>query len=446
MIVKRPRRKASKIALASLAGISLLALAACSSSKASSTAPTSSTSSPAGSSSGGTLLAPVKVTGTISGPGVTANTITIGDIATVSGPVPGLFQGANDGLDGWAAYINANGGIDGRQVKVIHLDDAFDCSTFKNDLNQLAGEAFAAVGTFSLEDTCGVPVLKAHPNFPYIPALMDVALYALPNAYSPQPNPPGSATTTFNYIKGLFPNDITHTGTISSGSETSIGKESQLTAESLGYKYSYIRFFGPTETNFTSDILRMKADGVKIVDLLETDVNIDAEFIQEAAQQNFHPDAIVSVAAYDANFLKLLGNPSLASNLYGVVYGPLYLGTDRATVPAVNTFDTWMANAKPGTPLNLFEQESWDAATLFLQALHGAGSQITQSSVVSALGNIHSFDAGGLQAPSNPGSKIGTHCVVIAGVRNGQWTRIYPSSGLDCNGTYHNVPLSEVGT
>jgi ABC-type branched-subunit amino acid transport system substrate-binding protein len=445
MIVKRHRGKASKMTLAGLAGLSLLTLAACSSSsKPSSTAPTSSGSSPAG-STGGTLLAPLKVTGTISGPGVTATTITIGDIATVSGPVPGLFGGANDGLDAWAAYVNASGGIDGRQVKVVHLDDAFDCSTFTNDLNQLTSEAFAAVGTFSLEDTCGKSVLTAHPSFVYIPALMDVPLYSLPNAYTPQPAPPGSATTTFNYIKGLFPNDITHTGTISSGSETSIGKESQLTAESLGYKYVYARFFGPTETNFTSDILRMKADGVKIVDLLETDVAIDATFMQEAAQQNFHPDAIMSVAAYDASFLKLLGTPSLASNLYAPVYGPLWQGTDRATVPAVNTFDTWMAKAKPGTPLTLFAQEAWNSAELFLQAMHDAGSQVTQSSVLSAVGNIHNFDAQGLQAPSDPGNKMGTHCIVIAGIKNGQWVRINPSSGLDCNGVYHNVPLSEVG-
>jgi hypothetical protein len=78
--------------------------------------------------------------------------------------------------------------------------------------------------------------------------------------------------------------------------------------------------------------------------------------------------------------------------------------------------------------------------------MQGAGSQITQSSVISALGNVHNFNAQGLQGPTDPGNKVGTHCVVIAGLRNGQWVRIHPSSGMDCDGVYHNVPLSQVGS
>jgi ABC-type branched-subunit amino acid transport system substrate-binding protein len=428
-----------------VAGISLLSLAACSSSKKSSTSPTTNSAgatTPTSAAGGGSLVAPLKVTGTISGPGVTATTITIGDIATVTGPVPGLFAGANDGLDAWAAYVNAAGGIDGHQVKVTHLDDAFDCSTFKNDLQQLSGQVFAVVGNFTLEDSCGKSVLAANPNLPYIPALMDVSLYSYPNTFAPLPNPPGFSTTVLNYIKDKFPNDITHVGTIASDSNTSIDKEEELTAQSLGFKYVYERYFGPTEANFTSDILRMKADGVKIVDLNESDVAISAEFLKQAAQQNFHPDAFMSVAAYDSAFLKLLGDPSAAANLYAPVYGALWLGSDRATVPAVNTFDTWMTNE--GKQLNLFAEESWSAAELFAQGMQNAGSQITQASLINGLKSVHSFDAQGLTAQSDPGNKIATHCVVFAGIRNGQWTRIYPQSGFDCSGVFHNVPLSAV--
>jgi ABC-type branched-subunit amino acid transport system substrate-binding protein len=434
--------------MACVAGISVLALASCSSSKHSSTG-TTNTSNPAGASpstaaGSGTLLTPVKVTGSISGPGVTPTTITIADIATSSGPVPGLFSGSNDGMDAWAAYVNAAGGIAGHQVKVEHLDDAFDCNTFKNDLSGLVGHVFAVVGSFTLVDSCGKAVLAANPTLPYVPAIMDVSLYSLPNTFAPNPNPPGFSTTYFNYVKSLYPNDITHVGTISSGSNTAIGKEEQITAKSVGWKYVYSRFFGPTETNWTSDILRMKADGVKIVDLMETDVAISAGFLQQAAQQNFHPDAVMSVAAYDANFLKLLGNPSLASNLIAPVLGPLWLGTDASTVPAVNTFDTWMSRAKPGTALTLFAQESWNSAELLLQAMHDAGSQVTQTSVLTALANVHNFNAQGLQAPTNPGSKQGGHCTVFAHIDNGQWARKNPQTGFDCSGIYNNVPLSEV--
>src|SRR5215469_14567938 len=100
-----------KRGVAFVCGAGLL-LAACSSSKTSS-APNNNTGNTPGTSgqSGATIPPPAKITGTLSGPGVTPTTITIGQIATITGPVPGLFQGAYDGLAAWAAWINANGGI-----------------------------------------------------------------------------------------------------------------------------------------------------------------------------------------------------------------------------------------------------------------------------------------------------------------------------------------------
>jgi branched-chain amino acid transport system substrate-binding protein len=434
VIVKGPRRKRSRIALASLAGISLLSLAACSSSSKSSSAPPSSGTSSPPSTTGGTLLTPLKVTGTISGQGVTPTTITIGDIATVTGTQPGVFQGANDGMDAWAAYINAAGGIAGHQVKVVHVDDANDCNTYKASLNQLVSTVFAAVGTFSVQDTCATDILKAHPDFPYIPgAALAPTLYSLPNVYAPNPGPIGVSTTIYNYVKSKYPNDITHAATLELGNPILI----KNAAESVGYKFVYDRVYPTTETSFLSDILRMKAAGVKIVDMTYSDVNYPINFLKEAAQQNFHP-ILIDVAVYDSSALKLLGNPSLASNLYVPVSSALWLNcTDCATVPAVNTFNTWMGRARPNANLTLYAVDAWAAGELFLEGLHNAGSQMTQTSLITGLSQIHSFDASGLTPPANPTNRTtGSTCVVIAGIINGQWARRDPASGFNCNGVW----------
>ena len=444
--VKSSRRLTGR--LVALAGVAGLALAACSSSSKSSTpgGTTASTNAGSGSSaSGGSLGAPPAVTGTISGPGVTANTITIGEITTTSGPVPGLFQDANDGVDAYAAYVNANGGIAGHTLKVIHVDDAFDCNTYTQELQRLSTQVFAMVGTFTLEDTCGQTLLKANPNLIDIEGeVLYPGLYnGFPNVFTPTPLPPGYLTTGYQWIKDKFPADITHTATLIPGPALANGKQEDLTAESIGYKYVYSRVIGPIETNFTSDILRMKSLGVKIVDLGVQAVSIDADFIQQANQQNFHPDAIISAAGYDAHLLKLLGDPSIANN---EVYAPLaysmYLGTDRASVPGVNTFLTWLDRTHPGESASIFSVSSWGAGMLLVQGMSQAGSQVTPSSVVQAMNNITSFDSGGLTASFNPGQRLGAHCMVIAGIQHGQWVRIDPKSGFECNGTYHDVPLS----
>lgn len=444
--VTTPRRSARRRAvLTSLAGAVALAATACGSTSHSS-APagsTSGTSGSGGSTTAGTIPAPAQVSGALSGPGVTATTITIGQITTTSGPVPGLFQGANDGLDAWAAYMNAHGGIAGRTIKIVRSDDGFNCNTYTNALKSYASQVFAMVGTFTLEDTCGKSVLAANPNLVDVQGTaLDPTLYSIPNVFTPTPNPPGFQTTGYAYIKSQFPNDITHTASLVGSPAAANGKEQQLTAESLGYKYVYTRLIGPFETNFTSDILRMKNAGVKIVDLGAVAVNDVADFLQQAAQQNFHPDAVISAPAYDAQLLKLVGDASLADNVYAPLPYPLYLGSDRATVPAVNTFLTWLDKTHPGTSANIYSVSSWAAGMLLLEGMRSAGSAVTQASVIKALDGVHNFNADGLVAPTDPGAHQGTHCVVVAGVRNGQWVRVHPASGFDCSGVYHSVPLS----
>src|SRR3974377_2450064 len=93
-----------------------LLLAACSSSKTSSNNNATGNTQSTGGQTASTIPPPTKITGALSGPGVTPTTITIGQIATITGPVPGLFQGADNGLDAWKNWVNSNGGLDGRQV------------------------------------------------------------------------------------------------------------------------------------------------------------------------------------------------------------------------------------------------------------------------------------------------------------------------------------------
>ncbi|MDA8045341.1 MAG: ABC transporter substrate-binding protein [Actinomycetota bacterium] len=435
-----------RAALACLVGVAGMALGACSSSKGGGGTSSATTASAGGGTTAATLPPNAKVTGNLSGPGVTPTTITIGQIATTTGPVPGLFQGAFDGLDAWVAWINANGGIDGRQVKVDRVDDGFNCNTYTNAMNQFATSTFAVVGNVTLEDTCGKATLAANPNMIDVQALeLDPTLYSVPNVYTPAPNPPGGITTGLEYMKQKFPAAITHSAQLVGAAAAANGKEEQLTAESVGYHYVYVRDIPDLTTNFTTYILAMKAQGVQFVDMTDLADTSDANFLQQAAQQNFHPDVVYGASAYDASEFKLLGDASLANNvLWSALPTAMYLGQDRATVPAVNTYLTWMANAHQNAPSTLYSVQAWAAGQLLVKAMQEAGSSITQSSVLAALKGITSFDANGLIGRDNPGDKMGTPCVVMANVQNGSWVRAYPKTGFDCSGTYRPIPLSEV--
>src|ERR1700724_834877 len=55
--------------------------------------------------------------------GVTATTIRIAVVADVDNQFsPGVFQGSVDGVRGWAKYVNAHGGLAGRNVVIDFID------------------------------------------------------------------------------------------------------------------------------------------------------------------------------------------------------------------------------------------------------------------------------------------------------------------------------------
>lgn len=412
----------------------------------------SSTSKPASTSSNTT--APSAPPSTVAAPnnsgpapGLTDKTITIGQISTVTGPVPGLFQGAFNGLDAWAAYVNSTGGIDGRTVNVIHKDDALDCNTYTNDLNSLSSQVFALVGTFSVQDGCGQAQLTSDPTLPDIEGyLLNPKLIPLANALTPTPQPPGYTTTGAIWIKQKFPDAIAHSADLYSTVTKFSYEEISGTYKSEGYKYVYTRGTGPFETNFTSDILRMKADGVRLVTLESQAVGNIAAFIQQADQQGFHPDAIVSAQAYDAALFKDLGAAD-ASNLYMPLLYPMYLGQDRGTNPALATFLDWLNRTHPGATADIYTVESWAAGELFAQAMQSLGSSPSRAGLINAVAGIHGFTANGLLPSDDPGRKLSPTCMVIVGVKAGKFVRIDPANkGYECNGGYFNIPLSQLSS
>jgi ABC-type branched-subunit amino acid transport system substrate-binding protein len=384
-----------------------------------------------------TSVSATSLTGTGDDIGITPTTITVGQLADVSGPIPGLFSGSVNGLDAWAAYVNSTGGIDGRKIVVDHKDSALNCTTFTNEVKSMPGDLFAELGTFSVVDTCGESTLKANPTFPDIQAaISSTALAAYPNVFLPSPTPPGSYTSGYQWVKSKYgAAAVQKTAALWAEEETQDYKNQSAAAESIGYNYVYDRGVGPTDTNFTSDILRMKADGVEVVDLTDNSVTGVADFLEQAAQQGFHPDAVIAATAYDPSLFKLLGNSADASNVVIPLPEALYLGQDDASVPEIRTMTKWLNTTHPGAPMNLYVVLAWSAGLLFQEAVTEAGPNPTRATLLAALKGVTSFDADGLLASTDPGKGIPASCVVVAGIVNGKFVRLAPrNSGFECNG------------
>jgi hypothetical protein len=205
-----------------------------------------------------------------SGPGVTAKTITVGNIATINGPVPSLFTGARYGTEAVADYINSLGGLCGRQISVDSADDQFDQATDQNEAQSMSNSTLAFVGSFSLQDA-GIPA--GAPNEPDIGESLSSQRFDSAMNFSPQPNAPGYNTGSYMYF--LHDGNPSDSKSVAYATQhmallventpqtATTGQWMASALKSVGYKFVFTDTnLQPTDPTFDGDVPKMKAAGV----------------------------------------------------------------------------------------------------------------------------------------------------------------------------------------
>ena len=377
--------------------------------------------------------------------GITKNSVTVGNVSIISGPVPGLFQGAPNGVKAYFDYINSQGGVNGRKLYVKSFDDAFSGTQNQSESTQIGNTMFGAVGSFSLFDNYGCNVFANNPAIPDVSVTLDPGTNALPNVFSPEPLEQGAPLTGYKFLKNKYGSAIKHVGNLVSNTETAIenwqGQEHAM--QSLGYAFPYVQLVSPVQTDFTSNVIAMKNAGIKMVYMTDGDWQAYAALAKAMALQNFHPILFSAGPIYSqpSQFIKTAGGAQNVNGAWLIQGQSLYLGQDASKIPAVKTFNKWMAKANPGYSPDLYSLFGWASAQLFVQALKAAGPNPTRGKVLAQLKQVTSFSASNLLAPANPAKKLAPNCIMFAQIINGQYKRVAPTSGSgwDCSGVYYSV-------
>ncbi len=418
--------------LAASLPILTIVAASCGSSSVGSSATTSTTAAPSTRTTG--------AAGTTSPTtGLSPTEVRVANISILSGPVPGLFQGAPNGVEAFFAYQNSKGGVFGRKLVLDSQDDGFQCTQNQALAQSDLAVDFAFVGSFSLFDNCSGRVLAQNADIPDVSFSLDPVAQALPNNFSPQPLENGWRTGSLAYYKQKYPQAVKAVGTLVGNVPSAIdswnGEKAAMT--SMGYHVAYERLYNPLETDFTSDVLRMRQAGVQMVSLTQADVKTVARVLNAMQAQGFHPQVITAGGvAYDGSLFKLV-NPGAAEGLLNDQQQAMYLGEDQATNPEVALFRTWMGKVHPNFPTDIFTVYGWTSARLFVQALQAAGPNPTRASVLAALRNVHSYDSNGLLAASDPADKRAPTCWLLIRIHSGKYERYQdPSTGFRCDGGY----------
>ncbi|HTT87156.1 MAG TPA: ABC transporter substrate-binding protein, partial [Acidimicrobiales bacterium] len=209
----------------------------------STTTPTgSSSSSPAGTGTPSTSADNSEPAG--SSPGVTATSVTVGQVDDLTVPLPGLFKGAEDGTKAYFAYVNSQGGVNGRKLVLDAQDSLFQGGQVATATGAQVRNDFALVGGFSLLDSSEKPLIDlAH--MPDVGFPLDTDMASDPYVYSPLPNPESYYPLGFfKYLKQKFGSDIKKVGIIwenATASTKSAEQAVETAMRAVGFQIQYDR-------------------------------------------------------------------------------------------------------------------------------------------------------------------------------------------------------------
>jgi ABC-type branched-subunit amino acid transport system substrate-binding protein len=373
--------------------------------------------------------------------GITATSINVGAVTTLSGPVPGLFAGDVYGAQAYFAYINSQGGIYGRKLSLTVADDQLDCGQNRAQHLAQADKVFNWVSSLSLYDNCGAQVLKDNPKMTEVAVTFSNQASSLRNSYSFNPLVPGYRLGSFQYYKQKFPDAIAHSASLvgNIGSAVEIFKGIRAAAESLGYQWPYVRNYSPGETDFTADIIQMRQRGVKFLYFVSADSHTIAKVLNAAKQQGWSPTAIAvgaGDAAYDPSFIKEAG--AAANGIYADQPHAAFFNPADAAIPGVGLYQEWMKKTGAANHEDLYSAWGWGSALLAVQAMKAAGPKLTRASFQAEMAKIHTFDGDGMFAPADPAGKKPNSCYIVLTVVNGQWQRKdTPATSFRCGSFFH---------
>lgn len=361
--------------------------------------------------------------------GVSKTEITLGSIQDLSGPIAGFGKQARLGMMLRVDEINEQGGINGRKIKLIVEDSAYDPKKAVLAAQKLVNQdkIFMMVGHIgTAQNLAAMPVQfeKNVINFFPITAAREMyePFHKLKYSY---------AATYFDQMKTAVPKLAKEKGAKKVctmyqddefGLEVFRGAEAGLKAAGMDFveKTTYKR----GATDFSSQISKMQASGCDMI-VLGTIIRETIGAIGTARKAGYNPIFVGSSAAYTDLIHKLGGAAMNGFYATNTVQNPY---TDDASQPIrfwANKYKTKF-NEDP----TVFSVYGYSIIDTFAKAAGKAGANLTTDSYIKAMDTmvIPPDMFGGAEQTFSPTKRLGSDASRISQITDGKWK---PVSGYN---------------
>jgi len=296
----------------------------------------------------------------------------------------------------------------------------------------MAGQAIALVGSLSVVDDGGAPIIDSE-------GIADISLattaprIAAKNNYTPNPIDPtpdagnglGGILSYFKSTDNISKPAIFYQDVATGANQAESYKKD---FERAGIPVVATYPVAPTATNFNTQANDMKQKGVDFV-ITVAEVNAMANLAKAFESVGYFPKVpFYGAQVYGQRFLQLAGKAAEGTKV-GLIFA---IPEDAANNPAVASLETWYARTAPGADLDFFSVVSWLAADMFVSALRAAGPDPTQAKIVAHMKTVTNYTGNGLVGGINPAQKKAPKCFNVIEVRNGKWVKTFPAKGFQC--------------
>jgi len=339
--------------------------------------------------------------GSNTAPGVTPTEIDVGSIANITGPLSSDFAPVVNGVEAYFSMVNAQGGVDGRKIKLAFQTDDQGSSTTDLTVAQKLVEqdhVFAVVGV-------GTPFFggaaylaqKGTPTFGY----------AVSTDWQNKPTLFADYGSVLCFPCGA-PGDAFLAQQLGSKSiavvaygvaQSAAACQAAVTGmRQFGFNVSYTDLAFPFGSDPTADVLQMKSHNVDMwFSCLDSLGNVA---FAKAISQNGLTMNQVWFNGYDRSTLQ-----QYASLMNGVYMGLQHVPFEAALAfpgvyPGLDTYIREMQKYQPAYTYQEVALDGWIAADQFVTGLRAVGhGTLTQKTLVTAINSERSYTGAGLTTP-----------------------------------------------
>jgi branched-chain amino acid transport system substrate-binding protein len=400
-VINKARRTALLRASALSVGVAALA-AACSSGSS-------------GNNAGGSSPSAAVSTSAVAASG---SDLVVGTIGNFSGPSGQPEHLA--GLQAWVDSVNANGGIKGRQIKLIVEDDQGDATKSQAEIRQLiqVDHVLAIVSPEAGGTESGWASYVAQHHVAVVGGQADTPVWFTNPSFFPS----GATVLTSLEMQAYA---VKAAGKASFGAvycaEVAACKQTvpalQGYAKAFHLTMSTSAAIAVAAPSYTAQCLAAKQAGAQAL-IIDASYAAGSRFAPACAQQGYSPMYVIPSGAFDNRYLQL----SPVNGAYVPTTNALWF----SSTPAVNQFKQAMAKYEASTALGPNPVSGWTGGVLFGAAAASLAAKPTAADVFTALYSLPKNDTlNGLAPPLTfhkgaPASQVS--CFFLAQISGGKLT------------------------